>query len=56
MALEGAMDHAENVDMKFEVEVPTGEYDDSIEVLETTPLDLEEASAKICYFDVSLAT
>ena len=50
------MDHAENVHMKFEIEVPTGEYDYSMETLETTPPDLEEASTKICYFDVSLAT
>ena len=50
------MDHAENVDMKFEIEVPLSEYDDSIGVLTTTPFDLEEESTKIFYFDISLAT
>ena len=34
------MDHAENLDMKFEIVVPNGGCDDSMETLETTPLDL----------------
>jgi len=42
--------------MKFEIEVLNGEYHDSMETLETTPPDIEEASTKICYFDVNLAT
>jgi hypothetical protein len=54
MALGVALNRGEHVDIGFEIEVPSGEYDDSVEVSETIPLDLEERSAKICYLDISM--
>ena len=42
-----AADRAEHVDNDLEVEVPAGEFDDCVEIAETTPLDPTEFSEKI---------
>lgn len=42
-----ALDRAEHVDMGLDVEVPAGEFEECVEIEETTPLDPEEESAKI---------
>lgn len=42
-----AMDRAEHVRMGFAIEVPAGNFEDCVQVLETTPLDKKSRSTKI---------
>ncbi len=42
-----ALDRAEHVDMGLEIEVPAGEFENCVEVEETTPLAPSEESTKI---------
>ncbi|UCF90714.1 MAG: hypothetical protein JSW39_20870 [Desulfobacterales bacterium] len=42
-----ALDRAEHVAMGLEIEVPAGDFENCVEVEETTPLDPEELSTKI---------
>jgi len=42
-----AMDRGENIGMGLTVETLAGVFDNCVEVLETTPLDLEEESTKV---------
>jgi hypothetical protein len=42
-----ALDRAEHVATDFEVEVPAGEFEDCVHVIETTPLDPGAESSKI---------
>lgn len=44
---EEALDRAEHVAAGFAVEVPAGEFDDCIEIVETTPLEPREESIKM---------
>ena len=44
---EVAMDRAEHVDMGLKIEVPAGDFEDCVQVEETTPLDRKSLSTKI---------
>lgn len=45
--LNGALDRAEHTDMGVEVGVEAGDFEDCVEISETTPLDAHELSEKI---------
>ncbi len=54
LAPDVALDQAEHVEMGLEVEVPAGEFEDCVEILETTPLEPGSESTKVYCAEVGL--